>query len=101
MADWTLPRDHVHAIRDTRAALLSAAGTGSAAVLETAVTSAVRAMVAADFARATICSLVSAAVDSGLPRRRNYARRADDVQYWTQRAATLVDALTAESERQA
>ena len=95
MAEWTLGRDQVREIRDARAALLAAAATGVPALVERAVADAVAAMWQADFSRATICSLVTAAVEAGLPRRRTYTGRATDVRYWGDRAGAVADAIAA------
>ena len=95
MADWTLERDQVRAIRDARAGLRAAAAAGDGARLDAAVASAVHAMWAADFSRTTICSLVGAAVDMGLPHRRDRVQRDADIRRWTERAGRLADGLAA------
>ena len=100
MADWTLGREQVRAIRDARTSLLAAAATGVPALIERAIADAVPVMWEADFSRATICSLVSAAVESGLPRRRSYTGRATDVRYWSDRAGAVADAIAVGSPRQ-
>lgn len=101
MSEWTLAREHVDAIRDARSAVLAAAASESPGALEHAIAEAVRAMWAAEFSRQTICSLITAAVDTGLPRRRNYVRRASDVRRWSEQAAVCVDAIATGVDRRA
>ena len=97
-ADRALEPRHLTAIRVARLTLLDAARRGSAAEVEAAIAPFVCAMWEADFSRPTICSLVAAAIDSGLPAARGAARRAQRVQAldrWTRLAGAIVDELLA------
>ena len=94
-AERVLGRAQLAAIRTARATLLDAARRGSATEIEAGIAPFVRAMRDADFSRPTICSLVVAAIDAGLPTGRGAARRAQRAQAivrWTRLAGELADA---------
>ena len=94
--DRTLEHRHLAALRVARTALLDAARRGNAAEVDAGIAPFVRAMLEADFSRPTICSLVAAAIDAGLPTGRGAARRAqrsEALARWTLRAGELADEL--------
>jgi hypothetical protein len=97
-ADRALEHRHLTAIRVARLTLLDAARRGNAVEVEAGIAPFVRAMWEADFSRPTICSLVAAAIDSGLATARGAARRAQRTQAldrWERLAAAIVDELLA------
>ena len=97
-ADRALEHRHLTAIRVARLTLLDAARRANATEVEAAIAPFVRAMWEADFSRPTICSLVAAAIDAGLPTARGSARRTQRVQAldrWTRLAGMIVDEMLA------
>jgi hypothetical protein len=97
-ADRSLEHRHLTAIRVARLALLDAARHGNADEVEAGIAPFVRAMWDADFSRPTICSLVAAAIDAGLPTARGATRRAqrsNALDRWTRSAGRIVDEMAA------
>ena len=93
-AHRTLEHRHLAAIRAARVALLDSARRGNASEIEAAIAPFVHAMRDADFSRPTICSLVAAAIDAGLPTGRGVVRRtqrAESLARWTRLARDLTD----------
>ncbi|AHG89484.1 hypothetical protein J421_1947 [Gemmatirosa kalamazoonensis] len=93
-ADRTLEHRHLAAIRAARLVLLDSARRADASEIEAAIAPFVRSMRDADFSRPTICSLVAAAIDAGLPTGRGPARRAQraaSLARWTRLAGELAD----------
>ena len=94
--DRSLDHHHLAAIRQARLALLETVRRGPEGEVDGAIASFVRTTWAADFSRLTICSLVAAAVDAGLPVVRGVTRRAQreaSLDRWTRLAGSLVDDL--------
>ena len=96
LTDRVLEHGRIAAIRGARAALYDAASRNDATAIEAAVPRFVQVMFEADFSRQTICSLVAAAIDAGLPTGRGAARRAQREQtitHWSSVAERLADTL--------
>ena len=97
LSERTLDAAHLAAIRAARATLHDAARRGDAGGIDAALGPFVHAMWTADFTRQTICSLVVAAIDAGLPTARGAARRArraEALADWIARADRIAERLS-------